>query len=251
MMNEQTLDKLYTMKLTGMADAFRDQLNQPSMNDLSFEERFALLVDQHFTWKEDRRMRTLLRQARLKDSACVEDIDYKTPRGIDKSVLLSLSGCGWIKKAQNLIITGPTGVGKTYIACAMANSACRKGLPALYKRAPRLFQEIAVARADGSYPKLMNTLLKTKVLIIDDFCITPMKEVERKDLLEVIDDRHKLSSTIISTQVPVKNWFETIGNPTLADAILDRLIHNAHKIDLDGDSMRKRRSPLTKNEKNG
>ena len=250
MLNEQTLDKLYTMKLTGMADAFRDQLNQPSIHDLSFEERFAFLVDQHFTWKEDRRMQTLLRQARLKDSACVEDIDYKTPRGLDKSVIMSLSGCGWIKKAQNLIITGSTGAGKTYIACAMANSACRKGLPALYKRAPRLFQEIAVARADGSYPKLMNKLLKTKVLIIDDFCIAPMKDAERKDLLEVIDDRQKLSSTIISTQVPVKNWFDIIGDPTMADAILDRIVHNAHRIELDGDSMRKRRSSLTKKGKN-
>lgn len=249
MLTEQTLDKLYSMKLTGMADAFRAQLSQPAMNDLSFEERFAFIVDQHFTWKEDRRMVTLLRQARLKDNACLEDIDYKAPRGIDKSVILTLSGCDWIKKAQNVIITGSTGVGKTYLACAMANSACRKGLPALYKKASRLFQEIAVARADGSYPKLMNALMKAKVLILDDFCITPMKDAERKDLFEVIDDRQKLASTIISTQVPIKNWFESIGDPTMADAILDRLIHSAHKIELEGDSMRKRRSHLTKTTK--
>jgi DNA replication protein DnaC len=249
MLTEQTLDKLYALKLTGMADAFREQLAKPSINDLSFEERFAFIVDQHFTWKEDRRMNTLLRQARLKDNACLEDIDYKTPRGIDKSVILTLSGCDWIRKAQNVIITGPTGVGKTYLACAMANSACRKGLPALYKKTSKLFQELSIARADGSYPKLMNTLQKTKVLIIDDFCITPMKDAERRDLLEVIDDRQKLASTIISTQVPVKNWFESIGDPTMADAILDRLIHNAHKIELQGESMRKRRSHLTKNGK--
>lgn len=245
MLTEQTLEKLYDMRLTGMADAFKDQQVQTAMNELSFDERFAFLVDQHWTWKEDRRMKTLLRKARLKDNACIEDIDYRTPRGIDKSVILKLSGCDWIKNAQNIIITGPTGVGKTYLACAMANRACRKGMAALYKRTPRLFQEIAVARADGTYPKLMNQLLKTKVLILDDFCITPMKDDERKDLLEVIEDRQGLASTIISTQIPMKNWFESIGDPTMADAILDRLIHNAHKVELKGESMRKTRSSLT------
>ena len=249
MLNEQTLEKLHAMRLTGMADAFKDQMMQPDMNDLSFEERFGFLVDQHWTWKEDRRLKTLLRNAKLKDNACIEDIDYKSPRGINKSLILSLSGCDWIKNAQNIIITGSTGVGKTYLACALANSACRKGFSSLYKRSSRLFQEIAVARADGTYPKLMNKTAKAKVLIIDDFCITPMKDDERKDLLEVIEDRQGLCSTIISTQIPIKNWFETIGDPTIADAVLDRLIHNAHKINLKGESMRKIRSPLTKKNK--
>ena len=246
MLNEQTLEKLHAMRLTGMADAFKDQIMQPDMNDLSFEERFGFLVDQHWTWKEDRRLKTLLRNAKLKDNACIEDIDYKSPRGINKSLILSLSGCDWIKNAQNIIITGPTGVGKTYLACALANSACRKGFSSLYKRSSRLYQEIAVARADRTYPKLMNKIAKAKVLIIDDFCNTPMKDQERKDLLEVIEDRQGLCSTTISTQVPMKSWFDAIGDPTIADAVLDRLIHNAHKINLKGESMRKIRSPLTK-----
>lgn len=249
MLNEQTIEKLYAMKLTGMAGAFKDQMMRPDMNDLSFEERFAFLVDQHWTWKEDRRLKTFLRNAKLKDNACIEDIDYKAPRGINKSLVLSFSGCDWIKNAQNIIITGPTGVGKTYLACALANSACRKGFSSLYKRSSKLFHEIAVARADGTYPKLMNKIAKAKVLIIDDFCIIPIKDTERKDLLEVIEDRQGLCSTIISTQIPMKNWFEAIGDPTIADAVLDRLIHNAHKINLKGESMRKIRSPLTKKNK--
>ena len=154
MLTEHTLEKLHAMKLTGMADAFKEQLMQPDINDLSFEERFAFLVDHHWTWKENRRLQTLLRNAKLKDNACIEDIDYKTPRKIDKSTILSLSGCDWIKHGQNIIITGPTGVGKTYLSCALANQACRKGYSSIYKRAPRLFEEIAVAKADGSYPKL-------------------------------------------------------------------------------------------------
>lgn len=249
MLNEQTLEKLYAMKLNGMADAFKDLMMQPNHTDLSFEERFAFLVDQQWTWREDRRLKTLLRNAKLKENACIEDIDYKCPRGLDKSVMLSLSGCEWIASSQNVIITGPTGVGKTYLACALANSACRKGFSSLYLRAPRLFQEIAIARADGSYPKLMSKIARAKVLIIDDFCITPVKGAERKDLLEVIEDRQSLCSTIISTQIPVENWFEAIGDPTIADAVLDRLIHNAHKIKLKGESMRKIRSSLTKKTK--
>ena len=248
MLIEQTADKLYAMKLNGMADAFKEQLAQPDLNDLSFEERFALLVDRHWIWKEDRRMNRLLKNAKLKDNACIEDVDFKTPRRLDKSVILRLGGSDWIKKAQNIIITGPTGVGKTYLACALANSACRNSLGSIYKRAPRLYQEVAIARADGSYAKLMNRLAKVKVLVIDDFCITPMADPERRDLLEIIEDRQGISSTIIATQVPLDNWFELIGDPTVADAILDRLIHNAHKIELKGESMRKIRSDLTKGE---
>lgn len=251
MLTEQTLEKLYSMRLNGMADAFKEQMMQPDMNELSFEERFGFLVDRHWTFRESRRLKTLLGNARLKENACIEDIDYKSPRGISKSLILSLSGCDWINNAQNIIITGPTGVGKTYIACAFANSACRKGFSALYRRSLRLFQEIAIARADGTYPKLMNKIARASVLILDDFCLTPITDVERKDLLEVIEDRQGLRSTIVCTQIPVKNWFEAIGDPTIADAVLDRLIHNAHKIDLKGESMRKIRSVLTPKNKSG
>jgi DNA replication protein DnaC len=245
MLNEQTLEKLYAMKLNGMADAFKDQLQQPNMNDLPFEDRFALLVDLQWTWKDDRRMKRLLKNAKLKINACVEDIDYKTPRGLDKSVILRLATGEWIKNAQNIIITGPTGVGKTYLACALVNRACRRDYSAFYIRIPRLFQELTIARGDGSYPKLMKKLAKAKVLALDDLGLAPMTAPERRDFLEVIEDRHGLSSTIVATQLPLESWHDNIRDPTIADAILDRIIHSAHRINLKGESMRKLRSSLT------
>jgi len=245
MLHQETVEKLYAMKLNGMADAFKEQLLQPDLYDLPFEERFTLLVDRQWTWKEDRRMKRLLKNAKLKINGCIEDIDFKTPRGIDKSVILRLANGDWIKRTQNIIITGPTGVGKTYLACAIANRACRMGYSAFYIRAPRLFQELAIARGDGSYPKIIKKLLKTNVLVIDDLGLAPMSATERRDLLEVIEDRHGLASTIVATQLPITSWHENIRDPTIADAILDRLIHNAHKINLKGESMRKLRSSLT------
>jgi len=244
MLNEQSLEKLYAMRLNGMAEAFAEQLQQTDMAELGFEERFGLLVDRQWIWREDRRMKRLLKNARLRVEACIEDIDYKTPRGIDKSVMLRLASCDWVKQAQNIIIVGPTGVGKTYLACALANRACRSGYSSFYIRAPRLFHDVALARADGSYAKLMNKLAKTRVLVIDDLGLAPLADVQRRDLLEVIEDRQGLTSTIVASQLPVENWHENIGDPTIADAILDRLVHNAHRINLKGTSMRKKRAKV-------
>ena len=239
MLNEQTFEKLYAMKFNGMAEAFKEQLSQPDINQLPFDERFALLVDRQWCWKENKRLDRLLRNAKLKLNACIEDINYQKARGIDKSVILSLAGCEWIRQVQNIIITGPTGVGKTWLACAIANLACRNGHSALYVRTPRLLQQLLIAKADGTYVKLMNKLAKAKVLIIDDLGLAPLIDSERRDLLEVIEDRYELCSTIITSQLPIDLWHDNIGDPTIADAILDRLVHNSHKIVLKGDTMKK------------
>jgi DNA replication protein DnaC len=251
MLNEQTIEKLYHMKLNGMAEAFKEQLLQPDLTELSFEERFAFLVERHWTWKEDRRMKRLLHQAKLKINACIEDIDYRAPRGLQKSTILQLASCDWIRNAHNVILTGPTGAGKTYLACALANRACRMGLSAFYIRIPKLFQDLAIARADGSYSKIMKKLLRAKVLILDDLGLSPMSAQERRDLLEVVEDRHSLTSTIVAAQLPIEHWHENIRDPTIADAVLDRLVHNAYKIKLKGESMRKLRSTLTKKKDSG
>jgi DNA replication protein DnaC len=245
MLNQQTLDKLHTLKLTGMAKAFTDQLNQPDMDRLSFAERFGLIVDRQWTWKEDNRMERYLKNARMKLNACMEDIDYKTPRGIDQSVMMSLISCDWVKRHHNVIITGPTGVGKTFLACALTNKACREGYRALYIRSPKFSYQMAMAKGDGSYGKIINKISKAHVLVIDDLGLAPMTDPERRDLLEVIEERHGHASTIVTSQLPVNYWHEQIGDPTIADAILDRLIHNAHNFNLKGGSLRKKYADLT------
>jgi DNA replication protein DnaC len=240
MLNEQTFDKLYGMNLLGMAEAFKEQSQQPSFQDLSFDERFGILVDRQWTWRENTRLKRLLKEAKLKLQACVEDIDFKTSRGIEKSVLLNLASCNWIRNHQNLLISGPTGVGKTFLACALAQKACRDGFRTLYLRCPQFFYQIALAKADGSYGTLMKRLSKTHLLVIDDLGLTPLNDTERRDLLEVVEDRSGSGSTLIASQLPIENWHDHIGDPTIADAILDRLIHNAHRIQLKGGSMRKK-----------
>jgi DNA replication protein DnaC len=245
MLDQQTIERLHALKLIGMAEAFSEQLRQPDLDRLCFAERFGLIVERQWTWKENNRMRRYLQSAKPKLNACAEDIDYHSPRGLDQSVMMRLIGCDWIVRHQNIIITGPTGVGKTYIACALVNKACRTGYRALYLRAPKFSYQLAAARGDGSYGKALAKLTKTHVLVIDDLGLARMNDPERRDLLEVIEERHGQGSTIVTSQLPVDLWHEQIGDPTVADAILDRLVHNAHKIALKGGSLRKKYADLT------
>ena len=241
MLNQQTLNKLFVMRLNGMADAFRQQLDQTGLGELSFEERFGMLVDRQWSWKEDRALSRRLRASRLKSTASVEDIDYQVPRGLDRSLLRSLTAeSEWVKKHQNVILTGATGVGKSWLATALAHKACRDGYTSYYARASQLFRELALAHADGSFGRLLRRLALTDVLVIDDWAMAPLTETERRDFLEICDDRYQTRSTILTSQVPVANWHAQIGDPTSADSILDRLVHNAHRIDLKGDSIRKK-----------
>jgi DNA replication protein DnaC len=245
MLNHPTLDKLHELRFIGMAKALTDQMALPDIDELSFEERLGLLVDREVTEREDRRLTTRLRQAKLKQNACIEDIDFKQSRGLDKSLILDLAQCQWIKKHLNLLITGPTGVGKTWVACALAQKACREGFTSLYLRLPRLLQELPIAKGDGTYTRLMNRLAKVDVLILDDWGLSKLIAEQRRDLLEILEDRHDTRSTIVTSQLPLDQWHHIIGDPTLADAILDRLVHNAYKINLKGESMRKNKSKLT------
>jgi DNA replication protein DnaC len=248
MLNEQTFEKLHALNLAGMAEALKGQMQRPEMNDLSFEERFAMLVDAEHLFRENKRMKRLLQNAKLKLSASLEDIDYRAPRGLDKSVVRSLGSCGWIRKRQNVIIVGPTGAGKTYLSCALAQRACREGLSAFYLRTPALYRTLAMARADGSYARVLARLGRISLLILDDLGLAALSDQERRDLLEVIEDRRGAGSTIITSQLPVEHWHEAIGDPTIADALLDRLAHNAHRVALKGESMRKTKASLTQQE---
>ncbi len=248
MLNEQTFKKLYALKLVGMAEALKDQMGRPDMDGLSFEERFGMLADAEYLLRENKRMKRLLDNAKLKLSASLEDVDYRTPRGLDKSVVHSLGTCDWIQRHQNVIIVGSTGTGKTYLACALAHKACREGLSAFYLRTPTLYHSLAMARADGSYARVLAKLARASLLILDDMGLAPLTDPERRDLLEVVEDRHGSASTIITSQLPVEHWHESIGDPTIADALLDRLVHNAHRINLKGESMRKKKTSLTQQE---
>lgn len=239
MLSIPTEDKLRSLKLLGMLKAFQEQREQSDIAQLSFDERLGLLIDRESTERDSRRVTTRLRQARLRQDACVENIDYSQHRGLDKSIIKTLATGQWIKNHLNVLITGPCGVGKSFIACALSHKACLLGYSALYVRAPRLFSDLGVAKGDGRYQRLMKSLARTNLLIIDDWGLSTLTDSERADLLEILEDRHDLQSTIVTSQLPVKHWHETIGNATLADAILDRLIHNAYTIELKGESMRK------------
>jgi len=227
MLNEQTIDKMQEMKLLGMAQLFKDLMDKPQHADLSHEEFVGLLVDAEVTSRQNKRLKRLLQDAHLKQQACLEDIDYKHTRGLHKQTLMELTNCTWIQNHQNVLISGPTGVGKTYIACALGNAVCRAGYKTLYIRAPRLFTSLYQTRADGSYLKYLSKLTRVDLLIIDDLGFSPMSEGERKDFLEIVEDRSLTASLIVASQVPIKDWYQIIGDPTIADAICDRLLHNA------------------------
>ena len=245
MLTHPTVDKLHELRCTGMAKAMAEQLASPQIQNLSFEERLGLLVDRELTERHSRQLTNRLRRARLRHDACIEDIDFRAPRGLDKDLVLSLADGRWVREHLSILIIGPAGIGKSWIACALAHSACRLGHSASYRRLPRLLTELAIARADGSYPKLLASLAKTEVLVIDDFGLAKLSAENRRDLLEITEDRYGIRSTVITSQLPVENWHDIVGDPTLADAILDRLVHSSYQLNLKGESMRKRRQPLT------
>ena len=245
MLRQPLMDKLTSMKLWGMLEGLREQIENPQYKKLSFEERLGLLLDREWNIRQDRGLKRRLQIARFREVAVMEDLELSTKRGLDRSQVLYLAQEEWIRQKLNLIITGPTGAGKTYLACALGNAACRNHFSIRYFQMSRLLQKVTLSQADGSYPKLLNSLAKAQLLIIDDWLRTPLSKSQTNDILEIIDDRYKLSSTILVTQVPVADWHERIANPTLADAIMDRIVHNAYRLELKGESMRKRVSNLT------
>jgi DNA replication protein DnaC len=241
MLNQPTLEKLQSMKLHGMADAFRAQLETTQSSSLAFEERFAMLVDQQWLWKENRALARRLRSARLKEKGVIEDIDYQHPRGLDRKLIRTLATSEWVRQHQHILLLGPTGTGKTWLACALAQKACRDGFTILHKRAAELFRELAVAHADGSFGRLLSRLSRIDILVLDDFAMAPLKDSERRDFLEICDDRYQRRSLILTSQMPLAHWHEQIGDVSVADSILDRVVHNAYRIELNGESMRKKR----------
>jgi DNA replication protein DnaC len=243
MLNQQTREKLYAMRLRGMADAFTQQQEDPQSQQLSFEERLALLVDRQWTWRQNRALERRLREGRLQGPACIEDIDFRAARGLDKQVVRSLlQDSDWVRRHQHIFLIGPTGIGKTFLARAFGQKACRDGFTAYFATAAQLFRDLELGRADGSYAKRLRAMGQVDVLIVDDWAMAPLAEAERRAFLEICDARYLSKSTLLTSQLPVAKWHAQIGDPTLADSILDRLVHAAHRIELQGESMRKKRA---------
>lgn len=246
MLVEQTLEKLSAMKFSGMLAALQDWMQRGSKaHDVDPADLVGLLVDAEWTARENRRLTERLRQAKFPQQATVEAIDYQHARGLQKQKMLEIVSCRWIAERQNLIVTGPTGIGKTWLPCALGEKACRQGYRVLYTRAPRLFEELYRARADGTYPRLLQKLAKIQVLIIDDLGCAPLEASDRRDLREILEDRYSVTSTIITSQLDPTHWHSFIGDETVADAVCDRLVHNAHRLKLHGESMRKKRGMNT------
>lgn len=244
MLHHPTIEKLHALRLPGMAKALTAQHDTPDIAQLGFEERLGLLLDHEATYRDSQRLASRLRVAALRQNAALEDIDYRAPRGLDKSVMAKLATGAWLKEHLNCLITGPAGVGKSFLACALAHQACREGLTVRYLRLPRLLNDLTVARGDGRYRKLLAQLARTDVIVLDDFGLAALAEENRRDLLEILEDRYQRRSTIVTSQFPVERWHELINDPTLADAILDRLVHHAYRLALKGESMRKRKHQL-------
>jgi len=242
MLLQPTIESLKALGLFGMIKALEEQQHAPQWSDLTFDERLGLLVDRERIEQENRSLTARLRRARLGQQAVLEDIELRSNRGLDRSLFSSLSTCGWVRAHHNVLISGPTGVGKSYLACALGHRTCREGFSVLYHRLGRLFSELGMARGEGRYLRLLKMVGQVELLILDDWGLTPLTEEQRRDLLEILEDRHARKSTIITSQLPVDHWYEWIGEATLADAIMDRLVHNAYKISLKGESMRKKLS---------